>query len=496
MKDSLVIPGIFNIIASFFWIMLGMNSNMFVLTIGVFVLVSGILCIMYSKLNPVELYERKGTILVFGILLLPINFISSIILLADNNRITSDYYQYLKEQGKDISNQSVNNVKVTKEVKKLDFLLKLGIAMITIAGIMIATTSWDVITDFVKMIIIAIIGLVFLGLSYFSDKKLKIRGTTITYWLLSMIAFSLSIFMIGNYEILGSWFAISGDGEDIFIATLILIISLFSYITYKKFDLKSCLYGTFLGIILSITLVVHYISQEPELSLLIVTIILTTISFLPKSESKEIKITKMFAMIASFVTTVMLIVNLFNIENEAIVWLAVLIQIANLVRISISEKNDTTSFLSAIGIMGLITVGLSNVTEYLDLEYTVLVNRTIFLVAAILICTTVIRNHKRNNLVLALILPFLLATILFEIDVVIALYIGVIALGMILLGVINKEYKAVYTEGIIFLILNLVIQLWDLWGMLPLWAYLLIGGLTLIGVVTFKELKKEKNEVQ
>ena len=58
---------------------------------------------------------------------------------------------------------------------------------------------------------------------------------------------------------------------------------------------------------MSISLVVNYISQEPELSLLIISIILTAINFFPNTDSKEIKVTKAFSMIASFVITAILI---------------------------------------------------------------------------------------------------------------------------------------------------------------------------------------------
>jgi len=490
MRNSLNVPGIINIIASFFWLMIGVNDSISLLTIGVFVLVSGIICIIYSKLNPVELFEKRSVIITFAIILIPFNFISAIILFAEYDKIKGEYYKYLKEQGNQIPDIK-NNMKVAKEVKKVDTLLKLGIAMISISGVMIATTSWDVITDFVKMIIIAIIGLVFLGLSYFSDKKLKIRGTTITYWLLSMIAFSLSIFMIGYYQFLGDWFAIDGEGSDIFVATLFLIISLFSYLTYKRFDLKAFLNGTFLGIILSISLVVNYISQEPELSLLIISIILTAINFFPNTDSKEIKVTKAFSMIASFVITAILILAQLDMENELIIMLTLLVQIINLVRISVSEKNDAISILSAIGLLGLIVSAISNIQLDLDDIYALLLNRSIFLISTILICFTILKNHKRNNVLLAVVLPLILLSILFEIDFVVALFIGIISISMIILGFVNKEYKTVYVEGIVFTILNLVIQLWELWGMLPVWAYLLIGGLSLIGVVTFKELKKE-----
>ena len=162
--------------------------------------------------------------LAFAITSLPINLLSSIFLFAEYDKIKGEYYKYLKEKDMNIVDAKNSEVKVEKEVKKLDILLKLGIAMVAVSGIMIATTSWDIITDFVKMILFIFIGIVFLGLSYFSDKKLKIKSTTITYWMLSMISFGLSVFMLGYYQFLGDWFSINGEGNNIFMSVFVLII--------------------------------------------------------------------------------------------------------------------------------------------------------------------------------------------------------------------------------------------------------------------------------
>lgn len=490
MRNSLNVPGILNIIVSFFWLIGGMNESVVSLSIGVYALVSGVVCLMYSKLNTEDLFEKKGVVLAFAITSLPINLLSSIFLFAEYDKIKGEYYKYLKEKDMNIVDAKNSEVKVEKEVKKLDILLKLGIAMVAVSGIMIATTSWDIITDFVKMILFIFIGIVFLGLSYFSDKKLKIKSTTITYWMLSMISFGLSVFMLGYYQFLGDWFSINGEGNNIFMSVFVLIISLFSYITYKKFDLKSFLYGTFLGIVISLTLAINFISEDIELSLCVLTIILAAINFLPKTENKEFKFIKVFSMIASFVLTALLIVQIQNVESPALVAITAIVQIVNLITIALTQKNDSISVLSAIGILGIIVVTINSIVLDLNYIYANLLNKSIYIISAIIICLAIIKNNKKNNILLAVVLPFTLISLLFEIDIVVALYIGIVAFLMIVLGFINKEYKTIYIEGIIFTIANLIIQLWEFWGLLPIWAYLLLGGLSLIGIVTYKELKK------
>lgn len=393
MKNNLLVAGIFNIIVGCLWLFASFEASTAAFVIGAFVLVAGIMNIIYSKLEPEKLYEKRNIILIWGILLLPFSLISAIILLVDCDKIKSEYAKYLREQDVKVLDENNQNVKVSKETKKLDILLKIGIAMVSVSGIMIATTSWELMTDFVKLIMIALIGVLFLGLSIFSDKKLKIRGTTITYWILSMISFSISIFMLGFYQMLGDWFAFNGNGECFFIATLMTCISAFSYITYKKFDMESFMYFSYFGMVSAIILV---------------------------------------------------------------------------------------------------AAGITKIDWDIDEVYIGLISRSIVLALTCLLCAIFVKNKKANYITLSIVIPIVLLSLIFEVNVVVALYVGIIALAMIIFGFIKKEYKAIFVEGIVFLILNVVIQLWEFWGVLPVWVYLLVGGLSLIGIVTVKELSKSK----
>lgn len=496
MKNNLIVPGIFNIIVSLFWIAISVPDNYATLSVGMFLIVVGVLCIMYSRLDAEKLYEKRNIVLTFGILSIPFNIISSILLLVESDKIKVEYNKLIREQNVQVLDENNQNIKikkeVSKEVKKLDILLKIGIGMVAVAGIMIATTSWEIMTDFVKMILIALIGGLFLGLSIFSDKKLKIRGTTITYWLLSMIAFSLSIFMIGNYQLFGKWFSTSGDGASLFVATWFLCASVFSYITFKKFDIQAFLYMACVGVAISLAFVVGLLSERIEVCVLALTIFVALINFIPKSENKEIKIVKLFGLITSYVLSGLLVVQLFNTDYIVIVLISVLIEIVNLVNIALTDKREEITALSGLGIIALSAATLANIDWNLDKIYVMLINRSIILALTIALSFILIRNKKVRGIILAIVLPLIMISLMYEINIAIAIYIGCLSLAMIIFGFIKKDYKAIYIEGIIFLIANLVIQLWEFWGVLPIWVYLLIGGLTLIGIVTVKELKKNE----
>ena len=64
--------------------------------------------------------------------------------------------------------------------------------MITITGILFATTQWNVISNFVKVILLMLLGITFLCLSHFSEEKLKIEKTTFAYYIIGTAFLFLS----------------------------------------------------------------------------------------------------------------------------------------------------------------------------------------------------------------------------------------------------------------------------------------------------------------
>ena len=490
MRPNLLIAGIFNLLVGIMWILIGTIENNLTLAIGSFIIVTGIIFIMYSRMQIQELVEKRKTILTLAIFLYPLNIISAIILSIEYDLIKRDYTRYKMFNNIQDEDVGIQKTQVAKEIRRVDGLLKIGVTMIAIAGVMIVTTSWESITDVVKLILLIVIGLVFFGLSKFSEIKLKIRNTTIAYWLLSMISFILAVFLIGYGELVGEWFSLAGDGDDVFMASFMLIIAAISYLTYKKFTISSFIYVAYAAITMSVLCILRQLGQEPTICVLVVALILLIINILPKSEKQEIRIVKNFSMVITYVLTTFILVELREIANDIIVFANFIIQIASLIAIGVREKSETAKVLSSLSVIILTSVATTYLLTDLEEIYKLIITRSIFIAMSILICAVIIRDSKINNLFLGIALPLVLLSIIYEIHIAVAIFVGCIALAMLIFGAIRKDYKIVYIEGIIFTVLNLVIQLWDLWGEIPFWIYLLLGGFLLIGIVTFRELRK------
>ena len=72
----------------------------------------------------------------------------------------------------------------------------------------------------------------------------------------------------------------------------------------------------------------------------------------------------------------------------------------------------------------------------------------------------------------------------------IGIYIGIVGLIIIFIGYINKSLMPIFKFGVILTIINIIIQLKDLWNAIPFWLYLLTCGIAIISFVTYKEIKK------
>lgn len=73
-----------------------------------------------------------------------------------------------------------------------------------------------------------------------------------------------------------------------------------------------------------------------------------------------------------------------------------------------------------------------------------------------------------------------------------ALIIGTISLVAVILGFIMK-YKSFFLAGTGTILVNVYMNTNSLWGQMPWWIYLIIGGIVLIAAASFLEWKKQKN---
>lgn len=140
------------------------------------------------------------------------------------------------------------------ENNKLDNLIKLGIGMILLSGIIFVTTSWNTISDIAKLLFISSFGGITGYLSYFTDKKLNLPKSSLMYFILSLISFFVAIIGAAYFKMFGNWFSFVGDGVYTLYALLSLYIGIAFILINKKSDKEIWLDVSWIFILIAIYL--------------------------------------------------------------------------------------------------------------------------------------------------------------------------------------------------------------------------------------------------
>lgn len=97
------------------------------------------------------------------------------------------------------------------------------------------------------------------------------------------------------------------------------------------------------------------------------------------------------------------------------------------------------------------------------------------------------------NLTETILLTLMFIPFIFELNIYVALTLGIISALIFILGFIFKQENLIYI-GFIFSVLIILIQTFYLWKELPWWVYILVLGIILIVVAFIKEINKNNKD--
>ena len=124
----------------------------------------------------------------------------------------------------------VKKDEVSSDIKRIDIFLKLGVFMVLIAGIILATSNYEFISDTFKVLLLAFISIIFMFLSIISALFIKIKSTTKSYLLISLLFMVFTLVGIGYFETFGLWFSFGGEGASIVMASIFGLVTIFMFI--------------------------------------------------------------------------------------------------------------------------------------------------------------------------------------------------------------------------------------------------------------------------
>lgn len=331
MKKSLKIAATINLVIAFIIYILTKNI--------IFPTMLSILSLIqfnYTTKTITHMYNNKTLITVISLFNFFINPISGIISLVGLDKIYQEYINTKETEEKQ---------ELSSEDKKISLLLNLGVGLVSLSGIVLISTNWNVITNEIKLLILVLFSLLFIGLSKLSENKLKIKILEKNYWLLSILFIMLTILGIGYFKTISTWLSFYGEGKYLYLAITSIMISLLSFITNEKYNsplYKNIYYIGIIGFIISILL---QLNIKIEIILILINIILILLNII---KNKKIDTNKELIRYTTIAITIINIVALFGINNIIYAIILAVLNIINATIISIKEGKSEALYASLI----------------------------------------------------------------------------------------------------------------------------------------------------
>lgn len=305
-----------------FNLIIGLNVVMLILTIAfssIFfmlpVLLNLIVAYVFKSKRINDMYKYRGWLLglaIFNIVTFRVGsfilFLLIFLALEENTdrELIAARIDEMKRFGPS-NNQVVKKKEVDPQIRKIDILLKLGVVMVFIAGFVFATTGWYSLNSIIKLFIFFLVACLFIGLSLFSEKKIKIKSTIYLYWLLGM-AFIFMIFLAMGYsETFGNYFSLLGDGYLLYCSFCGMVFCTLSLVTYIKFKEKIFLNLVYSSLVLVVVFWGRHFRLGVEEILMLLVPIFTLINVIKIDKNNDIYTLSIFSKMILFILGIVFI---------------------------------------------------------------------------------------------------------------------------------------------------------------------------------------------
>ena len=327
---------------------------------GGILLTMGVILLSYSFLSIDQLKKKKAIIMLIAIISIFIGLIVGVILFVALDEISSFKIENDNAPPED---------EITSEAKRIDLLLKIGLIMILISGVLFATTSWDVMSDIFKIFGLLAMGGIFLGLSKFSEEKLKIEKTTKAYYILGLAFFLLTWVGIGVFGTISPAFSYTGELKNLVYFITFIILGVVLHLINKKFPSKEYEYFFYICGYLSIYHFLTFIG----FNLMLTTIVISTISLLINVYIKDNKYSSLSELtnIMSYLYTPIIITQ--SIDSQPLLVIIVsIINIVNVLYLATKTADKIDNVLSIIISYTLMLTSILVLELSLEVEITLL----------------------------------------------------------------------------------------------------------------------------
>lgn len=406
---------------------------------GLIIMAIGVYFMAVSKKNMEEQDEQRILLMVVAIINIPINIISAILACMASDNIAN-----YRKSVNGINAPPEKKKEINPEAKKIDLLLKLGVGMVFISGILFATTTWSFISDLVKAIVLIVLGALFIGLSLLTGEKLKLEKSSYVYWVLGMSFFLLTIVGVEFFGIFGPYLTFTGEGKYLAYFIVMAALGTFSHLTYMKFKKEYLIYVTYISYLIA----THNIIMQAKPSIIFSLIILSAMNIITNIIVKKENVLSEISSIFVYIFALLVCSNVYTEEMVILKLLSAFISVTNLIYFKLHSKDET---LNAVGII-ITYILVSTTMASIDINLT---SRSLILFAIVSLYSLfnnlrIKCNNKviiEFNNVIYTIVSLIIYAILIEEETLLSLIVAVIYL---ILGAASKVESKILRRSIIF----------------------------------------------
>ncbi|WP_284560992.1 hypothetical protein [Bacillus sp. T2.9-1] len=203
---------------------------------------------------------QKNTIAIFN-RILEILYTKQYISYESYMDITAGFERYItdEEKKKELEKEGLEKKPVKKVIVKkqpvkekkkytaeqlrernIGVMLYLGVALLLIGGLVVATSNWDSMPGWMKAVSIFFVSILFFGVGLLSKKIIKIDHTAFAFFLLGSLFLPIGFVSVSFFQLAGDYLSMHGEGR--FLLGVIAGLVLFPIYTALAVYLKSGLY--------------------------------------------------------------------------------------------------------------------------------------------------------------------------------------------------------------------------------------------------------------
>lgn len=148
--------------------------------------------------------------------------------------------------------QKIHKEPMNKEDSRNILILTAGAVFIILAAIVFLVSTWTIIPNILKTVILIVFIEVFLGLSKFAKEKLNLPNASNTFFYIAMAYIPICLYSISFFGLFGEFLSIAGEGRHIYFTIINILMAVIYMYQYNKKESKVLIYGSVLMQYLSV----------------------------------------------------------------------------------------------------------------------------------------------------------------------------------------------------------------------------------------------------